>query len=152
MKYGWVWTRHNCWIAWKSEHSGAHYYSGVHRARTDRTGSGCPRSSKRVYLKVGVCALCHNWNAVSVSGLSLNFLKLELARLKSRFRSWRETDDMCSIESLLCGIIAGLISSRTMPGAGCLVGTAFSPTRLCLLRFPAPPESSRCSVMVRAWP
>ena len=105
--------RHNYWIAWMAEQNGVFYYSRVHRARTDRTGSGCPRSSKRVYLKVGVCALCHNWNAVSVSGLSLKLLKLEFTSLRLSGLIV-EKNGLCSIESLLCGMLAGLKRSRTM--------------------------------------
>ena len=46
------------------------------RALTGQEAGAQGPQSKSVYLKVAVCALCHNWNAVSVSGLSLNLLKL----------------------------------------------------------------------------
>ena len=58
------------------------------RALTGQEAGAQGPQSKSVFLKVGVCALCHNWNAVSVSGLSLNLLKLELGSLRlSTFRN-----------------------------------------------------------------
>ena len=58
------------------------------RALTGQEAGAQGPQSKSVFLKVGVCALCHNWNAVSVSGLWLNLLKLQFTSLRlSTFRS-----------------------------------------------------------------